>query len=51
VDRAAMQGIKNCTNAEAVEKIANDRETHQRDMFGGTKRATHAEWILQTVAA
>src|ERR671919_843161 len=28
-----MQGIKNWTNAEAAERVAQDRETHQRDLF------------------
>ncbi len=28
-----LQGIRNWTNAEAAEKIAYDRETHQRDLF------------------
>jgi catalase len=28
-----MQGIKNWTNAEAAQKVAHDRETHQRDLF------------------
>src|SRR5690242_20921211 len=28
-----LQGIKNWTNAEAAEKVAHDRETHQRDLF------------------
>jgi catalase len=28
-----MQGIRNWTNAEAAERIAKDRETHQRDLY------------------
>jgi catalase len=39
-----MQGIKTWTNAEAGEKIANDRETHQRDLFEAIERGDFPKW-------
>ena len=39
-----MQGIKNWTNSEAAEKIANDRETHQRDLFDAIARGDFPKW-------
>jgi catalase len=33
-----LQGIKNWTNAEAAEKVAQDRETHQRDLYEAVER-------------
>src|ERR1700756_2511690 len=39
-----MQGIKNWTNSEAAEKIANDRETHQRDLFDAIARGNFPKW-------
>jgi catalase len=39
-----MQGIKNWTNAEAAEKIANDRETHQRDLYEAIERSDFPKW-------
>src|SRR5246127_985328 len=39
-----MQGIKNWTNAEAAQKIANDRETHQRDLFEAIARGDFPKW-------
>ncbi|MGH7115639.1 MAG: catalase, partial [Stellaceae bacterium] len=33
-----MQGIANLTNAEAASLVANDRETHQRDLFEAIER-------------
>ena len=39
-----MQGIKNWTNAEAAEKIANDRETHQRDLYEAIQRGDFPKW-------
>lgn len=39
-----MQGIRNWTNAEAAEKIAHDRETHQRDLFEAIERGNFPRW-------
>ena len=39
-----MQGIENWTNAEAAEKIANDRETHQRDLYDAIERGDFPKW-------
>ncbi len=39
-----MQAIKNWTNAEAAEKVANDRETHQRDLFESIERRDFPKW-------
>ncbi len=39
-----MQGIKNWTNAEAAERVAHDRETHQRDLFESIERGDFPKW-------
>jgi catalase len=39
-----MQGIKNWTNAEAAERIAIDRETHQRDLYEAIERGDFPKW-------
>jgi catalase len=39
-----LQGIKNWTNAEAAQKIAQDRETHQRDLYEAIKRGDFPKW-------
>ena len=39
-----MQGIRNWTNAEAGEKIAGDRETHQRDLYDAIARGEFPKW-------
>jgi catalase len=39
-----LQGIKNWTNAEAAEKVATDRETHQRDLFYSIERGDFPKW-------
>src|SRR5882762_2788311 len=39
-----MQGIKNWTNAEAAEKVAHDRETHQRDLFTSIEKGDFPKW-------
>jgi catalase len=41
-----MQGIKNWTNAEAAQKVAYDRETHQRDLFESIGRGDFPRWKL-----
>jgi catalase len=40
----SMQGIANLTNAEAAALVANDRETHQRDLFGAIERGEFPKW-------
>lgn len=39
-----QQGIKNWTNAEAAEKVANDRETHQRDLYEAIECGEFPKW-------
>lgn len=39
-----MQGIKNWTNAEAGQKVAEDRETHQRDLFEAIEKGNFPKW-------
>jgi catalase len=39
-----MQGIKNWTNSEAAQKIAHDRETHQRDLYESIERSDFPRW-------
>src|ERR1700724_490243 len=39
-----MQGIKNWTNAEAAQKVAYDRETHQRDLFESIEKGDSPKW-------
>jgi len=39
-----MQKIKNWTNEEAAQKVAHDRETHQRDLFEAIERGEFPRW-------
>jgi catalase len=39
-----MQGIKNWTNEEAGQRIAGDRETHQRDLYEAIERGDFPRW-------
>jgi catalase len=39
-----QQGIKNWTNAEAAQKVAYDRETHQRDLFESIEKGDFPKW-------
>jgi len=39
-----MQGIKNWTNGEAAERVAYDRETHQRDLFESIEKGDFPKW-------
>ena len=39
-----MQGIKNWINAEAAQKVAYDRETHQRDLFESIEKGDFPKW-------
>jgi len=39
-----MQGIKNWTNGDAAQKVAHDRETHQRDLFESIEKGDFPKW-------
>ncbi len=41
-----QQGIANWTNAEAGQKVAHDRETHQRDLFEAIERGDYPRWTF-----
>ena len=41
-----QQGIKNLTNAEAASIVANDRESHQRDLFNAIDKGDFPRWTL-----
>ncbi len=41
-----QQGIKNWTNGEAAQRIAQDRETHQRDLYEAIERGDFPKWTL-----
>ena len=41
-----QQGIKNLTDAEAAAIIANDRESHQRDLFESIEKGDFPRWKL-----
>ena len=41
-----QQGIKNMTDAEAAAAVANDRETHQRDLYDAIERGDFPKWTL-----
>ena len=40
------QGIKNWTNAEGAAVIANDRESHQRDLYEAIERGEFPKWTF-----
>src|SRR5678815_1435937 len=42
-----QQGIQNLSNAEAAAIVANDRESHQRDLFEAIERQDFPRWIVQ----
>lgn len=42
----SQQGIRNWSNAEAGAKIADDRETHQRDLFDAIERGEFPRWTF-----
>jgi catalase len=42
----SMQGIANLTNAEAAALVADDRETHHRDLFNAIERGDFPKWRL-----
>ena len=41
-----QQGIKNLTDQEAAEIVANDRESHQRDLFNSIEKGDFPRWTL-----
>ncbi|EAJ5680859.1 catalase [Campylobacter lari] len=41
------QGIKNLTNEEAANLIANDRESHQRDLYEAIEKGDFPKWTFQ----
>jgi catalase len=41
------QGIKNLTDAESAAIIANDRESHQRDLFCAIERGDFPKWEMK----
>ncbi|EMC9373493.1 catalase [Campylobacter lari] len=41
------QGIKNLTNEEAANLIANDRESHQRDLYEAIEKRDFPKWTFQ----
>ena len=41
-----QQGIKNMTDAEAAAAVADDRETHQRDLYNAIERGDFPKWTL-----
>lgn len=42
----SMQGIQNLTNKEAADIIANDRESHQRDLFESIEKGNFPKWRM-----
>lgn len=41
-----MQGIKNLTDAEAAQVVANDRESNQRDLFESINKGEFPKWKM-----
>lgn len=41
------QGIKNFTNEESAKIIANDRESHQRDLYEAIEKGDFPKWTFQ----
>ena len=41
-----QQGIKNLTGAEAAAIVANDRESHQRDLFDAIETGAFPRWTM-----
>ena len=42
-----QQGIQNLTNAQAAAIVANDRESHQRDLYDAIERGDFPKWTVQ----
>ncbi|VVE76906.1 catalase [Pandoraea sputorum] len=43
----SMQGVENLTNAEAAQVVADDRESHQRDLFDAIEAGNFPRWRMQ----
>ncbi|VVE00441.1 catalase [Pandoraea aquatica] len=43
----SMQGVENLTNAEAAQIVADDRESHQRDLFDAIETGNFPRWRMQ----
>ena len=41
-----QQGIKNLTDAEAAAVVADDRESHQRDLYDSIENGLYPKWTL-----
>ncbi len=41
-----QQGIKNLTDAEAAALVANDRESHQRDLYESIEKGDFPRWTM-----
>ncbi len=41
-----QQGIENLSNAEAINIIGTDRESHQRDLFDAIERGDYPKWKM-----
>lgn len=41
-----QQGIKNLTDEEAAQIVANDRESHQRDLYESIEKGDFPKWTL-----
>ena len=44
----SQQGIKNLTNEEAAKIIADDRESHQRDLYEAIERGEFPKWTMSS---
>lgn len=42
----SLQGIKNLTDQEAANIIANDRESHQRDLYEAIENGNYPKWRM-----
>ncbi|VVE71466.1 catalase [Pandoraea anapnoica] len=43
----SMQGVENLTNTEAAQIVADDRESHQRDLFDAIETGNFPRWRMQ----
>ncbi len=42
----SQQGVQNLTDQEAAAVVANDRESHQRDLYTAIETGDHPKWTL-----
>ncbi|WP_161879716.1 catalase [Alkalibacterium sp. MB6] len=42
----SMQGIQNLTDQESAQVIANDRESHQRDLYNAIEQKQYPKWKM-----